>query len=322
MRFTSLCLCLLLLLSLTMSVSSQASVLYVNNVHGSDLYDGSLAEGADNYSGPVRSIRRALRLARQGDRIVLANTGTPYREGVSFYGGRNSGLIGRPFILEGNGAVLDGSQPIPARAWRHFRGDVYRYRPHHLGHQMLFMDGKPAQRHPAPRTVEEVPDLAPLQWVDHGAYVYFRTEKGVRPDVYPLSHAVEGVGITLFQVRDVVVTNLTIQGFRIDGVSVFDDAHCLLGGLICRGNGRSGVFVGGSSRAIIRSCLIGNNGKAELMTDGYSQTRVRDTELVKLGAPPVVRRDGLILIEPIVESPQDDPSNGPADAASETPEPE
>ena len=57
-------------------------------------------------------------------------------------------------MIAGNGAVLDGSAPIPAEAWRHDGGGIYRFRPPHTGFQQLFLDDAPLlarRRPPAPR---------------------------------------------------------------------------------------------------------------------------------------------------------------------------
>ena len=78
--------------------------LYVNNLTGDDQSTGETDQNISNHVGPVRSIKRAVALANFGDRIVLANTGVPYREQVSLQGANNSGSARFPFVLEGNGA--------------------------------------------------------------------------------------------------------------------------------------------------------------------------------------------------------------------------
>ena len=84
---------------------------------------------AGRFGGPVQSLTRGLATAQPGDRIVMSNTGEPYRESVTLFGGRNSGQRSQPFVIEGNGATLDGSLPVPPKAWEHFAGDVFRFRP-------------------------------------------------------------------------------------------------------------------------------------------------------------------------------------------------
>ena len=104
----------------------QARDVFVNNQTGDDRRDGSSAVVIDGAGGPCRSIRRALQLAQHGDRIILAGTDEPYRESITLQAGRHSGVENRPFEIVGNGAVLDGSQPVPKSAWRHVGDEIYR----------------------------------------------------------------------------------------------------------------------------------------------------------------------------------------------------
>ena len=78
--------------------ASHARDIFVNNVSGSDLFDGRDAT-ARNRSGPCQTIGKALRLAGKGDRIVIANTGQPYHECLSVQAGPHSGLPGEPFTI-------------------------------------------------------------------------------------------------------------------------------------------------------------------------------------------------------------------------------
>ena len=83
---------------------------------------------------------------RPGDQINLIATGQPYRECVSLAGSRLSGTAREPFVLNGNGAALDGSLPIAAQQWKFYRDNTYRFRPPHTEFYQLFLDGKPAER--------------------------------------------------------------------------------------------------------------------------------------------------------------------------------
>ena len=116
-------LCLALLL---WSVPASARDIFVDNVSGDDRFIGSQINNAADGSGPVRTIGKALRLAGNGDAIELAATGQPYRESVSLVGSSHSGLAGHPFTIRGNGAILDGSAPVPPQAWEHYNGAEFR----------------------------------------------------------------------------------------------------------------------------------------------------------------------------------------------------
>jgi hypothetical protein len=136
------------LLALSLVSAATAKDVYVNNVEGDDAFRGEGRRNLSDRSGPVRTIARALELASQGDRVILANTGEPYRESITLTGSRHSGYATRPFILQGNGAILDGSAPVPAEAWEHYRGPVFRFRPPRLAHQQLFLNDRPLVRVP------------------------------------------------------------------------------------------------------------------------------------------------------------------------------
>src|SRR5437762_10801500 len=101
-----------------MSVSSAlARDIFVNNVLGDDRRGGTMAAVGDEGTGPCRSIAKALRIAYPGDRIIVANTGQPYREGITVQGPRHSGLDRFPTIISGNGATLDGSMSLSDNVW-------------------------------------------------------------------------------------------------------------------------------------------------------------------------------------------------------------
>jgi len=279
---------LAVLFSCAMLSVASAKNLFVNNVTGDDKRDGSTAMTSGRQGGPYRTIRRALLGARNGDRIALADTGEPYRESVTLQASRHSGVVGHPFELVGNGAVLDGSQPVPKDAWEFASGEVFRFQPPRMRYQVLYLDGKPAKRKRVDAG-EPRPELQPLEWCLHDRYVYFRIEKDKLPRQYDLSYTALPVGITIYEARHVIVRGLVIQGFQLDGVNAHDGVfYGRLEGLTCRGNGRSGISIGGASRVKIIDCLIGDNGVAQLRTEGYSHTVIVNCDLLDNTAPALV----------------------------------
>lgn len=295
---------ILLTLSIVPTVGFARDV-YVNNQVGDDRATGRNPQPRFGGEGPVSSLGRALAIANRGDRIVMADTGTPYRESVTLQAGRNSGEPDRPFVIEGNGATLDGSEPVPPDAWEFWRGEVFRFQPRRFSHQQLFLNDRPLARR-TPDANGGLPDLQPLEWCYIGRHIYFRPEPDRLPGGYELTHASLPVGIGFYEVHDVVVNGLTIQGFQLDGVNAHDSAfQIVLDNLVCRGNGRAGISVGGASRVTIRDCLVGNNGAAQVRTEGYSRTRIIDSNLLDNTAPPLVRDGGSVNIVPPT-----DPANG------------
>src|SRR5579884_1728081 len=105
-----------------------AATIYVDNVLGDDLLDG-IQPARTSGSGPVRTLRKALRICHAGDRIVLANSGEPYREMIGLSTAEHCGSALSPFIIDGQGAVLEGADPVPGEAWENHQGAIFRFRP-------------------------------------------------------------------------------------------------------------------------------------------------------------------------------------------------
>jgi hypothetical protein len=286
MIFRAACFAAVLVSSLS---AIRARDVFVNNIAGDDRLDGLLEIATNNVDGPVRSINRALQIALPGDRIFITPTGQPYRESIALSGEHHSGGFSRPFTLEGNGAVLDGSTPIPDDAWEIVSGQTFRHRPQWMAFQQLFHQGKPLVRNrTAPRGV--VPTLAPLEWCLVDGWIYFRGEPGHIPQQYQLSCAGLRTGITIYKAHDVLIRGLIVQGFQIDGIQAADGVrNGRLVNVTARGNGRAGVCVAGGSRLEVRGCSLGDNGEAQLLLDHYSLTRVNSTLLIGNTAPALKR---------------------------------
>ncbi len=312
--------CLIVLSSvLAWPSAADARDIYVSNTRGENGATGLQPAPTPDRSGPVRTITRALRLAEKGDRIVLEKTTEPYRESISLVGSRNSGFPHRDFIIEGNGAVLDGSVAVPSDAWENYQGAIFRFAPPRLGHMELFVDGKPVKRAAVSRWSDSPAALKPMEWCLFEGWVYFRVEPMKLPDNYKLSYTLLRTGITLYQVRNVTIQDLTVQGFQIDGVSAFNSAvNVRLVRLTCRGNGRSGVTVGGASSVSLVDSLLGNNGEAQLLTLPLSETHVDNTQLLSNTAPGWVDQGGRVFLDgkPVTGGVDEYPGQGSAPAGS------
>lgn len=275
--------------------SASGRDIYVDNVSGDDRNNGAKAEPGSIEAGPLRTIARALWIAHPGDRIVLVKNDEPYREMVCLIGPRNSGTEEEPFIIEGNGAVIDGTAPVPEESWEHAAGDVFQVRLRYMAHPMLFEAGKTL---PRVRIANEA-ELDKLQvgeWASLKGKVYFRPAADRSLLSYPLSGASLATGITLFQVQHVVIRNLTVQGFRIDGVAAPDAAEVVrLERVISRANGRSGLSVGGASRVIAHDSQFLENGVTPVRIEGFSKLRIVNSVLSPDGE--IDRRGGTLLLE-------------------------
>lgn len=93
----------------------------MNPTTGTDSANG-LAVAASGTNGPVKTIARGLKLARPGDIVHLAPV--VFKESATF---RNySGEPGRPIVLDGHGATLDGSDPLNPADWQQTAPGLYR----------------------------------------------------------------------------------------------------------------------------------------------------------------------------------------------------
>ncbi|MBM4000896.1 MAG: right-handed parallel beta-helix repeat-containing protein [Planctomycetes bacterium] len=267
--------------------------LFVNNESGDDANDGLSSDASGQRKGPFRSIARALRAARNGDHIHIAKTETAYRESLTLQAERHGGVENRPFVIEGHGAVLDGADILSPDQWEAAGPDLFRCSVERKSSHVLFLDGKPAQRRRAAPGETDPPNLDPLEWCLHDGQIYFRVEPGKLPWAYALSHTALPVGITLYDVRHLIVRDLVIQGFALDGINAHDGASdARLAGLTCRGNGRSGISIGGASRVRVEGCLVGDNGESQVRVEGFCRARLVNCDLIDHPLAPALDRQG------------------------------
>jgi hypothetical protein len=255
--------------------------LFVNNIAGDDLFNGAAPTSIDAGQGPFRTLRRALKSAGPGDRIILAKTDVPYQESVSLVGSPKSGSSSLPFIIEGQGATFDGTREVTPDAWQLVSGDIFRFQPERKQYQELYLDGVPATRRPNPNEPGRVPNLEPKEWALVGGWIYFRVEHGRLPQQYDLRYAYLASAFTLYKVEGVIIHDLIVQGYALDGLYLNDTrGPCLLSGLNCRGNARSGVAVVGAAKADLNACLLADNGQCQLLVEGYSGCNLSNCDVV------------------------------------------
>src|SRR5205814_6538090 len=132
-----------------------------------------------------------------------------------------------------------------------------------------------------PAHAAKLPPLPEGNWCVWRGTVYYRLHsnaagQSVDPDV-PLEFAAEEVGITLLDVDDVVIHNLELRHFRLDGVNVHDRCqNIILDQVRLIEYGRAGLAVGGSSLVGIRDSEIAGNRLTQVLN-----TEVAQTELLK-----------------------------------------
>jgi hypothetical protein len=276
--------------------ATPARDIYVDNLNGDDRRAGETPESFGTAGGPCRTIAKALRIARPSDRIVIANTGEPYRECISVQGGRHSGNGDYPFEIVGNGATLDGRISLAEADWEYVAANVFRTRPPLMSYQQLFVDVAVAAR----RFVEggKFPRLEPLEWVLLDGWIYFRVEQGKVPQSYDLSCCGMQAGITVYDVTDVIIRDLVIRGYQLDGVNCHDTVRRSdLVNLKCIENGRSGISIGGACRVRVDTCSAAGNGAAQMRVEGFCIVQTIGNLFDAASAPAIVREGGRIIQE-------------------------
>lgn len=280
--------------------NAEAKTVYVNNAMGDDRFSGEREDFDVVQAGPVRTIARATELARQGDTISLADTGVPYQECVSLTNKNASGINAEyPFILEGNGASLDGRVTVDSRQWEHFKeiykpvkdnpseyqGDIFRlhvakYYPNAVCYCMLFVDSMPVQNKTAEPMESPVGQLNELDAALFEGYLYFRPEKGKTPEDYKLEITSLRTGITLNHVDHVVIRNLIVQGYQLDGVALANSAtNVVVEQCTIRGNARAGMSVGWGSDVQAKRILMCANAFSEVLTLPYCRVKLEKSRL-------------------------------------------
>ncbi|MCL2120170.1 MAG: hypothetical protein FWH27_17280 [Planctomycetaceae bacterium] len=249
----------------THGFSLHANDIYVNNATGHDRNLGQSSDTADGLAGPVRTIGRAIELSRSGDRIFLAPTETPYRETVCLFGKNQSGDDFTAFTIEGNGAILDGSELLPIEVWSHAFGNTFRFQPTRFTHFQLFENGLPLKRVAVEPGAKMPPHLNEMEWCICNGFLYVCLENFKRPQDYRFTYSEKMTGMTIMQTNHVRINDLVVQGFQVDGISIVNNTkNVILDNVIVRGNGRNGLTVGASSTVYAGYSLFGDNNAAQI----------------------------------------------------------
>lgn len=273
-----------ILMAVWVHAAATAETFYVDNQRGSDSASG-LSPDLGGQNGPVRTLAAALARADVADRIELANTGAAYREPISLSLPRHQGLAGRPFTINGNGAILDGTVVAAPGAWRHLEGNVFAMRPRRLGYQRLFDNGQPLTQVEL-TSLREAAVLQPMQWSLVDGQLLFATEGNQIPENYALRHAGLQTGVTLYDVRHVRIENLIVQGFQQDGINAHELVRdCELMEVECRANGRAGLSVGGVSRVTVLKSNFYDNGRVQVRSEGLAELDLIDCDVEATGEP-------------------------------------
>lgn len=276
--------------------STSARTWYVDAAIGNDLQTG-LAARPDDRDGPLATINAALWYAGPGDRIELA-AGQIFREMISLSGRCLQGEPDRPFVIAGNGSILDGTVVGDQGSWQPLEGDTFALSPRRLAYQQLFSAGRPLQRVQLESLVAVDSALEPLQWALVEQRIVFKVEPDKLPMDYALRHCGMETGITLYNVRHIRIENLTVQGFHTDGINAHELVRdCTLAGVECRANGRSGLSVGGVSRVAVVGGHFYDNGRVQIRTEVQGELTISGAEVDDATAPSFSSAGGKLLVD-------------------------
>jgi hypothetical protein len=255
--------------------------LQVDPTKGNDANDGR--------AKPVKTIARAIRLAQPGDTIHL--TPAVYYESAVFID--KHGEPGKPIILDGHGAVLDGSEPVTAARWRQVAPDLYRG--HRLykttddaivGRWFLLWDGKMVRMNRCSKgpseALKEIAELQPEEWTyrkDEDAF-YLRLPPGQKLGEANIRYPARSSSVVFassgshITVRNLTGTHPYNDGFNIhgaqrdlifeniraiecgdDGFSAHEDATCRIDGFTSIRNA-TGLCDTGTSQTHYRNVFI------------------------------------------------------------------
>lgn len=261
--------------------TSDARDLVVDNVRGNDSQNDRGLVAQEASYGPYRTISRALIAARPGDRIVLTDTGIPYRECISLVGPMHSGTPLLPFEIVGNGATLDGSVVPEMQQWEPLGDGLWGLRQNIAGFGLLFSnDGLlGAAAAPMDGNLETLPSNS---WTRVASRLVVRLPSDQSPWDREVGATLHPTGLTLYDVQNVIVKDLVVRGYRLDGINAHDRCSDIkLLNISARENGRSGITVAGASRVEIGATLSELNGASQLRVEGRGIAYLGNVDLAE-----------------------------------------
>jgi hypothetical protein len=125
--------------------------------------------------------------------------------------------------------------------------------------------------------------------------IYFRVEGDRLPADYELSCCGLQTGVTLYHVEGLLIRDLVVQGFQLDGVAVHDVVRkTRLEHVTSRANGKSGVSVRGASLVELDNCHLAFNGQSQLRVEDFARCWLYECELPDDTARAIERSGGQV----------------------------
>ncbi|MFZ4695041.1 MAG: hypothetical protein ACOYMV_07945 [Verrucomicrobiia bacterium] len=194
--------------------AAMAATWHVNNTTGNDALDGKTPTAA------FATIRKAISCCATSDRLVLAKTGKAYLESIELNG--LGGTPARPFVIEGNGAVLCGFKPVDPAAWQKREDGLWFFPyPRPAMRPYLRFDGQRVEPQRKPDA------LQPGQycWTETG--VLFRPEAGKTPAGSTIDGTFLVSGLAIAGASYIRCQDLVAEGFSNDGFNIHGDCQAI-----------------------------------------------------------------------------------------------
>lgn len=280
-----------------------AADLYVDPKTGNDAADGSM-------ESPFKSVTVAIKRAIGGDTIHLVHHDEPWMDLPTFHS--KSGELGKPIVLDGQGAVLDGSEALDPSQWEDqgeglfcseaLLGDASRAV---IDRFYFLIDGKMnrmGRSLKGPKDPWKTPDeLKPGEWcwIEETNTFYLRIEPGKKlaEAKIALPRKTNGVAISgdcnHLVIRNLTATHVQNDGFNIhgktrnvrfenvkaiecgdDGISAHGDCRIEVDGMVSTGNSTGVCHVNDSHSISSNMEIYGNHGFEYFVLDtGHHELR-------------------------------------------------
>lgn len=229
---------------------SHGATYYVNNQTGNDDNSGLSPDAS------VATIAKAIQLSQTSDRLELKNTGIAYREPMLFR--RLGGQPARPFVVEGNGAVLSGLKTIDSSRWQTMKENLYvlTLESTPYGNPYLVAQGKRLSQARSLELIEPEQHF----WDRKTNKVYFHCATGKQPADYQLAATLTTSGFTLGSASYITCRNLICEHFSNDGFNIHGDCRGIrLENVIARHNGDDGISIHESGGLTVQNAYVHDN---------------------------------------------------------------
>ncbi len=230
---------LILIAIFSFSLHLAARDLYVNPEKGDDKANGLAAELAEG-NGPVKTLSKGLKLVKAGDTLHLAPT--TYRETLQL--NDTAGEEGKPIVIDGHGATINGSDPLRTDVWTEVSSGLYKSEkflsqlqesddPARLMRVFLIFDGK-IQHMGRTSKGKKLPfkkpeDLQPGEWTfdDESKSFYIKVDGKLEDAKVEAPYRMNGVAIHGGKggVMHVIIRNLTCIHAINDGFNFHGKCH-------------------------------------------------------------------------------------------------